>query len=277
MHNRLTSHIERHEILYSLQFGFRRRHSTYHSLISLTKNIASDIDRGHLAAGVFIDLSKAFDTLDHQILFSKLEHYVVRGVALQWIKSYLSNRKQFVQIRETCSEFYEITCGVLQGSNLGPLLFILYANDLQKALKRATSSLFANDTSIYYSHSDIKQLETTLNSELQNLDIWMKSNKLSVNIRKSNYLIFHPSKKKLSLNLILKYDNQILVQKRHIKFLGVYLDENLSWKMHINYISKKISKSVGIIYRSRFLLSLVAKLSLYYSLINFNILLSNIL
>jgi hypothetical protein len=137
---------------------------------------------------------------------------------------------------------------------LGPLLFILYVNDLQKALKQATSYLFADDASIYYSHSDIKQLEATLNSELQNLDIWMKSNKLSVNISKSNYLIFHPSKKKLSLNLILKYDNQILVQKRHIKFLGVYLDENLSWKIHINYISKKISESVGIIYCSRFLL-----------------------
>ena len=240
MHNRLTSFIiERHEILFSLQFGFRRKHSTCHSLISLTNNIASDIDRGHLAAGVFIDLSKAFDTLDHQILFSKLEHYGVRGVALQWIRSYLSNRKQFVQIKDTRSEFYEIKCGVPQGSILGPLLFILYVNDLQRALKQATSSLFADDTSIYYSHSDIKQLEATLNSELQSLDIWMKSNKLSVNISKSNYLIFHPSQENLRLNLTLKYDDQILVQKQHVKFLGVYLDENLSWKIHINYISKK--------------------------------------
>ena len=267
MHNRLTSFIERHEIIYSLQFGFRKRHSTCHSLISLTNNIASDIDRGHVAAGVFIDLSKAFDTLDHQILFSKLEHYGVRGVALKWIKSYLSNRKQFVKIKDTCSECYDITCGVPQGSILGPLLFILYVNDLRKALKRATSSLFADDTSIYYSHSDVKQLETTLNSELRNLDTWMKSNKLSVNITKSNYLIFHPSQRKLTPNLILKYDNQILVQKRHIKFLGVYLDENLSWKIHINYISKKISKSVGIIYRSRYLLSSATKRSLYYGLI----------
>ena len=154
----------------------------------MTNNIASDIDRGHLAAGVFIDLSKAFDTLEHQILFSKLEHYGVPGVALQWIKSYLSNRKQFVQIKDTRSEFYEIKCGVPQGSILGPLLFILYVNDLQRALKQATSLLFADDTSIYYSHSnsDIKQLEVTLNSELQSLNIWMKSNKLSVNISKLN-------------------------------------------------------------------------------------------
>ena len=186
---------------------------------------------------------------------------------MQWIRSYLSNRKQFVQIKDTRSEFYEIKCGVPQGSILGPLLFILYVNDLQRALKQATSLLFADDTSIYYSHSDIKQLEATLNSELQSLDIWMKSNKLSVNISKSNYLIFHPSQKNLRLNLTLKYDDQILVQKRHVKFLGVYLDENLSWKIHINYISKKISKSVGIIYRSRFLLTSATKLALYYSLI----------
>ena len=161
----------------------------------MTNNIASDIDQSHLAAGVFIDLSKAFDTLDHQILFSKLGHYGVRGVALQWIRSYLSNRKQFVQIKDTRSEFYEIKCGVPQGSILDPLLFILYVNDLQRVLRQATSSLFADDTSIYYSHSDIKQLEATLNSELQSLDIWMKSNKLSVNISKSNYLIFHSSQK----------------------------------------------------------------------------------
>jgi hypothetical protein len=128
--------------------------------------------------------------LDHKMrkknasfLFSKLEHYGVRGVALQWIKSYLSNRKQFVQIKDTCSEFYETTCGIPHGSILGPLLFILYVNDLQKPL--TSYFVFACRWSIlvyiYYSHSDIKQLVVTLNSELQNLDIWMKSNKLSVN------------------------------------------------------------------------------------------------
>ena len=146
--------------------------------------------------------------------------------------SYLSNHRQFVQIKDTCSESYDIKCGVPQGSILGPL-FILYVNDLQRALKNASSLLFADDTSIYYLHSDIKQLEATLR-----LDTWMKSNKSSVNISKS---IFHPSQRKLRFNLTLKYDDQILVQTRHVKFLGVYLDGILSWKIHINYISKKIS------------------------------------
>ena len=134
MQNRLTSFIEHHEILYKFQFGFRSNHSTSHSLISLINNIASDIDRSHIAAGVFIDLSKAFDTLDHQILLSKLEYYGIRGVALQWIRSYLLNREQFVQFKDTCSSSYKIRCGVAQGSILGPLLFILYINDFSNAL-----------------------------------------------------------------------------------------------------------------------------------------------
>ena len=184
MQIRLTLFIEQCEILYRFQFGFRSNHSTMHSLVSLINNVATAIDRNQIAAGVF-DLSKAFDTLDHEILFTKLQHYGIRGVALQWIKSYFCNREQFVQYNETCSTMEKLKCGVPQGSILGPLFFILYINDLPNALELSKSYLFADDTSIYYSNSDIKQLEFVLNSELRKLDIWMKSNKLSVNISKT--------------------------------------------------------------------------------------------
>ena len=133
MHNRLIEFIERFEILHHNQFGFRKNHPTSLALVHLTNKIASAIDRKELTAGVFLDLSKAFDTLDHEILFSKLEHYGIRGMALQWIKSYLSNRKQFVQYRKTCSDEQVIKCGVPQRSVLGPLHFILYINDLPNA------------------------------------------------------------------------------------------------------------------------------------------------
>ena len=268
MHNRITNFIESFDILYSRQFGFRKKHSTVLSLTYLINNISTSIDRKEITAGVFLDLSKAFDTLNHEILFAKSEHYGIRGIALQWIKSYFSDRKQFVQFNETSSFKQTTRCGVPQGSILGPLLFLLYINDLPNAARMAETLLFADDTSIFYSHSDPKHLISVLNTELTEIDNWMKSNKLSVNIKKTSYIIFKSRQKKISVNLpAIVFDNQHLKQEQVIKFLGIYIDENHTWKPHINYVCKKISKSIGIIYRSRFELSTNAKLSLYYTLI----------
>ena len=264
MHNRLIEFVERFGILHHYQFGFRKNHSTSLALVHLTNKIASAIDRKELTAGVFLDLSKAFDTLDHEILFTdKLEHYGICGMALHWIKSYLSNRKQFVQFRKTCSDEQVIKCGVPQGSVLGPLLFILYINDLPNVSKVTESLLFADDTSIFYSHSNAIQLFSILNEELRKVDAWMKSNRLSVNIKKTNYVIFKSKQKRFNANLSLYYDNNPLKKEQFIKFLGVYIDENLSWIPHINHVCLKISKSIGIIYRSRFYLSSKSKLALY--------------
>ena len=131
-----------------------------------------------------MDLSKAFDTLNHQILLTKLEHYGIQGVALQWIDSYLSNRLQFVQFKQYRSSDQIMRCGVPQGSVLGPLLFLIYINDLPNATNLTETVLFADDTSIFYSHSNIAHLIATLNNELNNINIWMKANKLAVNITK---------------------------------------------------------------------------------------------
>ena len=139
---------------------------------------------------IFLDLSKAFDTLDHQILFTKLEHYGIRDVALQWIKSYFSCRRQFVQIDQTCSSTQTIKCGVPQGSILGPLFFILYINDLPRASKLTEPLLFADDTSIFFSHSNPDYLETVLNNELLNIDVWLRCNKLSIMSKRRIMLFF---------------------------------------------------------------------------------------
>ena len=136
-------------------------------------------DQNKVITGVFLDLSKAFDAIDHQILFYKLERYGIRGVALQWIMSYFENRKQFVQYNNVSSSVNTITCGVPQGSILGPLFFIFYINDLPNALRFAELLLFVDDTSIYYYHKDPKILINVLNDELRNVDCWMKANKLS--------------------------------------------------------------------------------------------------
>ena len=130
-------------------------------------------------------------------------------MALQWIKSYLSNCKQFVQYRKTCSDEQVIKCGVPQGSVLGALLFILYINDLPNASKLTESLRFADDTSIFYSHSNATQLFSILNEELRKVDAWMKSNTLSVNIKKTNYVIFKSKQKRINANLSLFYDNNL--------------------------------------------------------------------
>ena len=174
---------EQYNTLYRCQFEFRKNHSTSHVLIHLMKRISSAIDQRETTVGVFLDLSKAFDTLDHQILFTKLEHYGIRDVALQWIKSYFSCRQQFVQINQTCSSMQTIKCGVPQGSILGPLFFILYINDLPKASKLTELLLFAEDTSIFFSQSNPNYLENVLNNELLNIDVWLRCNKLLVNIK----------------------------------------------------------------------------------------------
>jgi len=149
---------------------FVKNHSTLLALNHLVNKISSAIDRREIIAGVFLDLSKAFDTLNHEILFTKLEHYGIRDMALQWIKSYFSGRQQFVQFNQACSSKQTSKCGVPQGSILGPLLFILYINDLPNACKLTQPLLFADDTSIFYSHSDPNCLESVLNNELCNLD-----------------------------------------------------------------------------------------------------------
>ena len=162
-------------LLYCFQFGFRKNHSTSLAFIHLINKISSAIDRHEITAGVFLDLSKAFDTLDHEILFAKLEHYGIHEVALRWIKSYFSCRQQFVQLNVACSTKQTIKCGV-QGSILGPLFFILYINDLAYASKLTQPLLFADDTSIFYSHSDPNRLQSVLNEELSNFDVWLKCN-----------------------------------------------------------------------------------------------------
>ena len=155
MYKRLYSFLEVHNILYSLQFAFQENHSIDHVLVSLTESVKNTLDNKRLGCGIFIDLQRAFDTVNHKILLSKLEHYGIRGCALEWFRSYLSDRKQYVSVNGKSSSLLTVSCGVTQGSVLGPLLFLVYINDLPNASKKLTFYLFADDTNIYYESKDL--------------------------------------------------------------------------------------------------------------------------
>ena len=205
MHKRLYEFLDKMNIFYSLQFGFREKHSTNHALISMTESIRNTIDNGKFGCGVFIVLKKAFDTVNHDILLKKLEHYGARGIALDWFASYLSNCKQYVSVNGHISDYLNITCGVPQGSVLGPLLFLIYISDLPNISKLLSFYLFADDTDIYFEAPDMFTQQKIMNRELRYVKKWLDANKLALNIEKTNFVVFHSTAKKVNEPVVLKF------------------------------------------------------------------------
>ena len=263
---RITQYLELLSIIYPQQFGFRNGYSTSHSLISITETIRETIEKKKYGCGVFIDLKKAFDTVNHQILLLKLEHYGIRGPALSWFQSYLTGRKQFVHLNGIDSEINDITCGVPQGSVLGPILFLLYINDLPNISDKLKFFLFADDTNIYYESNDLDKLEATINKELTKLYEWLCINRLSLNISKTNFVIFHAKNKPLHPITIL-INKKAIEEADNVKYLGIILDSELSFKKHTDEVSKKISRSIGILYKLRPFVSSHILRNVYYAII----------
>ena len=173
------------ELCYNLHFGFTQQYSTSYALINITENIRKALDDASIGCGVFMDSQKAFDTVDHQILLAKLNHYGIRGVLNDWFKSYLSNRSQYVSINGYESGLAALNCGVPQGSVLGPLLFLLYINDLNQAIKFCKVHHFADDTNLLCLSNSIKKLNKLVNADLKHLVNWSNANKISLNVKKT--------------------------------------------------------------------------------------------
>ena len=275
MCKRLYSFLDSCNILHSLQFGFREKHSTLHALIGMTETIKESIDNGTFGCGVFVDLQKAFDTVNHTILLKKLEYYGVRGNVLNWFSSYLCNRKQYVSVNGATSDQLTITCGVPQGSVLGPLLFLIYINDLPTVSRLLSFCLFADDTNIYFSSSDLLTLQKVMNRELKKVKKWLDANQLALNIEKTNFVIFHSPQRKIDDNIVIKFMRKKISRKTSVKFLGILLDAHLSWKQQITELSKKLARTVGIFYKIRHFVPLetlkVLYFSLFYSFVSYGI------
>ena len=181
---RLLDFLEKEKIFYDKQFGFRTKHSTDHAVLSIIDKIQRAIDDRDFSCGIFLDLSKAFDTVDHTILIKKLECYGIRGNAKNWFTSYLSNRQKTVTVNKITSNPTTISCGIPQGSVLGPVLFLLYINDFNQSSDLFDFHLFADDANLFYRHKSLSILESDINNELVNINTWLCANKLSLNIKK---------------------------------------------------------------------------------------------
>ena len=266
MYKRVFDFLDDHNILYEKQFGFRKKHSTHMALMVLIDKLISCIQKGEFVIGVFLDFSKAFDTVNHDILLRKLEHIGIRGVALQWFVSYLTSRKQYVTYNGVQSSMKTMKCGVPQGSILGPLLFLVYVNDLAEVCKKTSPFLFADDTNLFKSGTDLVQIIKETNEELEAISLWLKVNKLSLNIKKTHYILF-TTKRIGSVTLNIRIDGCKVGKVKHTKFLGVFIDEKINWKKHISHISGKISRGMGVLRKVRKVLPANALKTLYHSMI----------
>ena len=251
IYNQLSSYLSENNILSQYQSGFRSFHSTMTALLEATDDWAFNIDRGYVNAVVFLDLKKAFDTVDHPILLSKLYLYGVIGNAYELLSSYLDNRTQRCAVNGVISNTCTLTCGIPQGTILGPLLFLLYINDLPNCLSNSKPRMYADDTHLTYADNDICSIETSLNQDLSNINRWLIANKLTLNMTKTEFMLIGSRQKLNSLSAfpVLEINGTQLNRVNFTKSLGVLIDENLTWSNHINAITKKISSGIGSIKR----------------------------
>ena len=257
MYNRVSAFLEIFKILHENQYGFRKISSTHLALLSFIDKVIQAIEKGECAIGIFLDFSKAFDTVDHDILLDKLDHYGIRGCALSWFKSYLSCRTQYVTYNGNESSRQMIKCGVQQGSILGPLLFLIYINELCSVCKNTIPLLFADDTNLFSSGVDATGLQDGVNHDLAVISKWLKVNKLSLNIKKTHYVCFTTKKQ-----------NKDIAEVTSSKFLGVIIDNKLNWRDPVSFVCRTVARGLGVIIKARKILQKGCLISLYYSFIH---------
>ena len=276
--NQLYAFFETNGLFYGSQYGFRKRHSTEFAALELVDKLLNMMYKGQVPLGIFLDLSKAFDMLDHNILIKKLKFYGVSDSPGKLLESYLSNRKQFVVFDDINSQVLDLKTSVPQGSILGLLLFLIYINDIVKSSNFFKFILFADDTTIFAPiNTNNKETANIINMELEKIITWLKLNKLSLNISKTKFCIFHKVQSKVSIPEI-QIENTVISNTKVVDFLGFRLNENLNWNDHIEKLSCKLSRPLGIINKMKYVLPRNVLLHLYSSLflphVNYGILIS---
>ena len=265
--DQLSNHFSSNKYFYDRQYGFRKSHSTEYATLEFINKIISYMDSGNTPIAMYLDLSKAFDTIDHNILLHKLNYYGIENNNLSLFKSYLQNRQQYVELQnQYSSQYIPINIGIPQGSILGPLLFIIYINDFHLSTNFFDFILYADDTCLINSFRHNKS--SIINKELQNVYQWLSANKLSINTIKTKFMIFHNYQKNISNSIpLIKVNNQIIERVKNFNLLGININEHLQWKYHSDTICKKISRSIGILHRLKNFFPLSILKTLYNSLI----------
>ena len=254
------------KILYLKQFGFRKNFSSAHPIINLIDSIGNAFDQNKFACRVFIDLKKAFDTVDHEILLKKLWHYGIRGIVNDWFKSYLTNRMQYVSTNNIPSDLLKVNFGVPQGSVLGPLLFLVYINDLHNSIRFSSPFHFSDDTGLLNIQDSMHAINRTLNKDLRELSFWLNANKIARNVAKTETILFKTRNKNYDADLKTKLCRKRTHASQYVKYLGGFIDENLNWKKHINEILTKLIKGNAMLSKLRHFVNEDILLSVYYGI-----------
>ena len=268
VHARLYFYLEANHILYEHQYGFRLNHSTTHALIATTEEIRHACDNGEYACITYLDLKKAFDTVNHHILLEKMKHYGIKGTENDWFRSYLTERRQYTTIENDCSTLQEIFYGVPQGSVLGPLLFNLYINDLHQVIKHCSVFHYADDTNLLLINKSLKKIVSYVNHDLALITDWLRANKISLNTNKTKILIYKPKTMKIYKKLNFRISGQKIEISDTIKYLGLHLQDTLEWENHLKVIIKKLQRAIGLLSKIRHYVPKWLLRTIYFSLFN---------
>lgn len=263
---RIIEFIEKYQILASQQHGFRKHFSTSTAVHSVTEIVHQALGKGQIAAGIFLDIKKAFDCVDYNILLNKLDRYGFRGPASSFFRSYLTSCKQFVDVLGEKSTMKDVKSGVPQGSVLGPILFSLFVNDYATSLTHAKAILYADDTALLISCNSVAEAQTLASEDLARTLRWFNTNKLVLNIKKTKFLIFSSRQKHLSHVCNLKVDGKALCQVDAYKYLGVTLDSSIHWAQHIKTVCQKLSFGCFTLIQARKHLTETTLRQIYFSI-----------